>query len=147
MRKAAARIVTLAAGILMMLGLVVAPSEGAPAPAPAPARDPSSAEQAELLALSSYDIIRFYVVGGSWRDTYLRRGTQYWGYTHLVLKNRWNSTFDNRIAYTLRYPQAARTSGSSVTFEVYKGSFQTWSMRVVVQYGNSHQGIITAYYI
>jgi hypothetical protein len=138
-------LVGLAIGSLMMLGLVAAPATAQP---PGPTTDPAPGmSETELLADPAFAIIRSYTVGGSPVDTFLRRGTSTWGYTHLVAKGRWSSTFDSRIKSTLRYWDYYRRDGTSYTFESYAGGFQTWSLRVVVQYGNANQGVITAYYI
>jgi hypothetical protein len=144
MRPMRARIGALAFFLVAMLGLVAAGPASAEPVQPAPETVQLAPEP------NPYDIIRYYVVK-SYTDTVLRRGTSLWGYTHLVARGRWNSTFDARIASTLKYWEGHRSSGTSHTFELYRSGFgpapNPWSMRVVVDYCCGHKGVITAYYI
>ncbi|MGH8824962.1 MAG: hypothetical protein ACRDVN_10845 [Jiangellaceae bacterium] len=129
------------AAMVVMLGLGVAAPATAQPPAPP---EPTLVGEELLDPDNSYDIIRsYYVKGSAFPNTVLRRGTTTWGYTHLVYNGRWSSWFDNEIARVLDSWSGYSKSGTAVTFRRQIG-FTVW-MRVVVEYGSGHRGIITAY--
>jgi hypothetical protein len=138
MRPLRARIGASAFSLVAMLGLVAAPASAEPVQ-PAPEAVQLAPEP------NPYDIIRSYVVK-TYTDTYLRRGTSTWGYTHLVARGRWCSWTDSKIRNTLLYWSYNTLSGTSRTYHYNATSFGIllhW--RVVVEYGSGNKGVITAY--